>query len=64
MKLREGITKTEVPPDRLAAHGEKRLAKFDDFPRTQSPKIQKNVLIASATDLRADADDRQDKCWR
>jgi acyl-coenzyme A synthetase/AMP-(fatty) acid ligase len=73
IKLREGLTKTEVPPDRLAAHGEKRLPKFkipryiayaEDFPRTQSRKIQKNVLIASAADLRADAYDRQDKCWR
>jgi len=58
-------------PDRIAAHGEERLAKFK-IPRyiayvedrTPSRKIQKNMLIASAANLRADAYDRQDKCWR
>ena len=68
IKLRVGLTKTEVPPDRLAAHGEKRLAKFkipryitnvEDFPRTPSRKIQKKVLIPGAADLRADAYDRR-----
>ena len=58
-------------PDRIAAHGEERPAKFkipsyiayvED--RTPSRKIQKNMLIASAANLRADAYDRQDKCWR
>jgi acyl-coenzyme A synthetase/AMP-(fatty) acid ligase len=62
-----------VPPDRIAAHCEERLAKFkipryiayvEDLPRTPSRKIRKKVLIAGAADLRADAYDRQDTCWR
>lgn len=73
IKLREGLTKTDARPDRIAAHCEKRLAKFkiaryityvEDFPRTQSCKIQKKVLIVGAADLRADAYDRPNKCWR
>jgi len=73
LKLRGGLTKLDVPPDKVFAHCETRLAKFkiprylayvDDFPRTPSRKIQKKVLIASAEDLRAEAYDRQDGCWR
>jgi acyl-CoA synthetase (AMP-forming)/AMP-acid ligase II len=72
IKPREGLMKTEMPPDRIAAHREERLAKskipryiaIEDFPRTPSRKIQKKVLIASAADVRADAYDRRDKCWR
>jgi len=40
------------------------IAETSGAPRTPSRKIQKKVLIASAADLRADAYDRPDKCWR
>lgn len=73
IKLREGLTPADVPPDRIAAHCEARLAKFkipryfayvEDFPRTPSRKIQKKALIAGVSDLRIGAYDRQDRCWR
>jgi long-chain acyl-CoA synthetase/crotonobetaine/carnitine-CoA ligase len=73
LKLREGLTKEDVPPEKVLSHCEERLAKFkvpryiayvDDFPRTPSRKIQKKVLIANTADLRIDAYDRQDNCWR
>ena len=73
LKLREGLTKEDVPPEKVLAHCEERLAKFkisryvayvDDFPRTPSRKIQKKVLIANVLDLRVDAYDRKDGCWR
>jgi len=59
IELREGLKKTDVPPDRIAAHCEERLAKFkipryiayvEDFPRTPPCKIQNKVPIASAAD--------------
>jgi long-chain acyl-CoA synthetase/crotonobetaine/carnitine-CoA ligase len=73
LKLRQGLTKEDVPPEKVLAHCEERLAKFkipryiayvDDFPRTPSRKIQKKSLIANVPDLRIDAYDKQDDCWR
>lgn len=70
--LREGLTKVDLPPERIIEHCEKRLAAFkiprfiafvDDFPRTPSRKIKKQILIAEAEDLRANAWDRQDGAW-
>ncbi|SLN75695.1 class I adenylate-forming enzyme family protein [Oceanibacterium hippocampi] len=70
--LREGVTKDDVPPEKVIAHCEKRLAAFKiprfvtyvtDFPRTPSRKIQKRHLIAASDDLRAGAWDRQDGTW-
>jgi long-chain acyl-CoA synthetase len=73
LKLRAGLTPADVPPDKVFAHCERRLAKFkvprylayvDDFPRTPSRKIAKNVLVAESGDLLKDAYDRQDRVWR
>jgi long-chain acyl-CoA synthetase/crotonobetaine/carnitine-CoA ligase len=73
VKLREGRGKDDVPPDAIFQHCEQRLARFkiprylayvQDFPRTPSRKIQKKLLISASDDLRRDAYDRQDGCWR
>lgn len=73
LKLREGLTAEDVPPEAVAAHCELRLAKFKipryiayvaDFPRTPSRKIAKKELRAFEGDLREGAFDRQDGIWR
>jgi acyl-CoA synthetase (AMP-forming)/AMP-acid ligase II len=73
LKLRAGMTSKDLPPHAVFEHCEGRLAKFkiprylayvEDFPRTPSRKIQKKLLIAEAADLRLNAYDRQDDCWR
>lgn len=72
LKLREGVRKEDVSPEKVIAHCETRLAKFkvpryityvEDFPRTPSRKIQKKALIAAASDLRVGSYDRQEKQW-
>jgi acyl-CoA synthetase (AMP-forming)/AMP-acid ligase II len=74
LKLKEGLQPGDVPPEKVLAHCESRLAKFKipryiayiegDFPRTPSRKIQKKLLIANVEDLRVGSYDRQDDCWR
>ena len=74
LKLKEGLSSKDVPPEKVLAHCETRLARFKipryiayiegDFPRTPSRKIQKKQLIADVEDLRLGAFDRQDNCWR
>lgn len=73
LKLRAGLRKEDVPPDKVFAHCERRLAKFkiprylayvEDFPRTPSRKIAKKVLVAESDDLQTGAYDRQEGRWR
>ncbi len=74
LKLREGLSPTEVPPQKVFAHCEGRLAAFKvprylayidgDFPRTPTRKIVKRFLIAGVEDLRVGAYDRVDAVWR
>jgi long-chain acyl-CoA synthetase/crotonobetaine/carnitine-CoA ligase len=72
LKLRDGLTPQDVPPEAVAAHCAARLARFKiprylayvaDFPRTPSRKIAKKELRA-APDLIAGAYDLQEKRWR
>jgi acyl-coenzyme A synthetase/AMP-(fatty) acid ligase len=74
LKLREGVTPEQVPPQMVLNHCRSRLAAFKlpryiayqqgDFPRTATRKIAKKLLIAQAEDLRTDAYDAQDDVWR
>lgn len=74
LKLREGLTKADLAPDKVIAQCQLRLAHFKvpryiaymegDFPRTPSRKIAKNRLVADVSDLRLGAWDRQDGVWR
>lgn len=74
LKLREGLSTTEVPPQKVLAHCEGRLAAFKvprylsyidgDFPRTPTRKIVKRLLTAGVEDLRVGAYDRVDAIWR
>jgi acyl-CoA synthetase (AMP-forming)/AMP-acid ligase II len=74
LKLREGLTREDLPPQQVIAHCQTKLAEFkvprylayvqSDFPRTPSRKIAKRQLIAGVPDLRLDAYDRQDGIWR
>ena len=74
VKLREGLSSAEVPPQTVFAHCDGRLAAFKvprylsymegDFPRTPTRKIVKRLLIAGVEDLRVGAYDRVDEVWR
>ena len=74
LKLREGLKPEDVPPERVFAHCETRLAAFkiprylaymtSDFPRTPTRKIVKRQLVDGVADLRAGAYDRVDQRWR
>ena len=74
LKLREGLSRDDVPPERVFAHCEGCLAAFKvprylaymetDFPRTPTRKIVKRSLIQGVADLRVGAFDRVDGVWR
>jgi len=74
LKLREGLTQAEVPPERVFAHCAAHLAAFKvprylayvtvDFPRTPTRKIVKRTLVEGVDDLRVGAFDRVDGVWR
>lgn len=74
LKLREGLGRDDVPPERVFAHCEGSLAAFKvprylaymaiDFPRTPTRKIVKRSLIEGVADLRVGAFDRVDGVWR
>lgn len=74
LKLREGLTRDDVLPERVFEHCARHLAAFkvprylqymaEDFPRTPSRKIAKKALIAQAIDPFAGTYDRQEARWR
>ncbi|WP_250527859.1 class I adenylate-forming enzyme family protein [Caballeronia sp. GAWG2-1] len=74
LKLREGLTHSDVPPAAVFEHCALHLASFKvprylqyivgDFPRTPSRKIAKKRLIAETTDPFVDTFDRQESRWR
>ena len=74
LKLREGLSRDDVPPERVLAHCEGSLAAFKvpryltymttDFPRTPTRKIVKRSLVEGVADLRVGAFDRVDGIWR
>ncbi|OZI26097.1 acyl-CoA synthetase [Bordetella genomosp. 9] len=74
IKLRAGLTSSEVPPEAIFEHCARHLAPFkvprylhymeEDFPRTPSRKIAKKRLIAEMTDPFAGSYDRQQSVWR
>ncbi|CAM3688907.1 Long-chain-fatty-acid--CoA ligase [Bordetella sputigena] len=74
IKLRAGLSASEVPPEAVFEHCARHLAPFkvprylqymeEDFPRTPSRKIAKKRLIADMTDPFAGSYDRQQSIWR
>jgi acyl-CoA synthetase (AMP-forming)/AMP-acid ligase II len=62
-----------LPPERIIEHARRYLAAFkvpryveyrDEFPRTPSGKVRKQVLIGEKPDLRTGSWDRVDNLWR
>lgn len=74
LKLREGLRREDVPPEKVFKHCESRLAAFkiprylaymeSDFPRTPTRKIVKRSLTDGVVDLRLNSFDRVDGVWR
>ena len=71
--LQPGLTPEALPPERIIEHARRYLAAFkvpryleyrDEFPRTPSGKVRKQVLTAENPDLRAQSWDRVDRIWR
>ena len=73
VRLREGMTWQDLPPEKILEQCAVHLAAFkrpryfayvDDFPRTASRKIAKQQLKSGSGDLTAGAFDRVDAVWR
>lgn len=74
LKLKEGMTAVDLPPEDVIQHCAKHLAGFKvprylhymevDFPRTPSRKIAKKVLVQNMTDPFENTYDAQEKRWR
>ena len=73
LKLNDGLTASDVPPEMVLAHCRKHLAPFkvprylqymlSDFPRTPSRKIAKKKLTADVVSLFVDTYDHQTERW-
>lgn len=74
LKLKSGLSASDLPPDQVLQHCAKHLAAFkiprylqymeEDFPRTPSRKIAKKRLIQDTQDPFENTYDAQEKCWR
>ncbi len=73
IRLEEGLTPEDVPPDAVFAHCQGLLARFkipryleyrDGFPYGPSHKVEKQKLIAEKPDPREGCYDRVDSHWR
>lgn len=73
IKLAEGWSPGDLPPQAILDHCAKHLARFkipryiayvDEFPRTPTRKVAKNRLIAESEDLRVGAFDSREEIWR
>lgn len=73
VRLKDGLTRNELPPERIIRYCEGRLAPFkipryvaycEDFPMTDSDRVEKKKLVAGVSDLRLDSYDRVDGIWR
>ena len=71
--LQPGVLPAALPPERIIEHARRYLAAFkvpryveyrDEFPRTPSGKVRKQVLIGEKPDLRTGSWDRVDNLWR
>ena len=71
--LQPGLTAAQLPPERIVEHARRYLAAFkvpryieyrEEFPRTPSGKVRKQVLVGEKPDLRAQSWDRVDNLWR
>lgn len=70
--LQPGLTRDEVPPQRILEHCASRLARFKvpryvayatTLPKTPSGKIAKKVLVQDVADLKAGSYDRVEDRW-
>jgi crotonobetaine/carnitine-CoA ligase len=71
--LQPGLTTDHVPPDRIIEYARRYLAPFkvpryveyrEEFPRTPSGKVRKQILTGEKPDLRTHSWDRVDRVWR
>jgi acyl-coenzyme A synthetase/AMP-(fatty) acid ligase len=71
--LSPGVSRSELPPERILEHCRRQLARFklpryleylDEMPRTGSNKIAKPDLVARRSDLREGSYDFVDRTWR
>ncbi len=72
LRLSDGVSRNDVPPEMVIDHCATRLAKFktprfiayvDDFPRTVSNKIRKGEITPKGVNPRADSWDRTVGRW-
>ncbi len=72
LRLQEGRTVADVPPEAVIAYCERNLARFKlpryleyvaDFPRTPSEKVRKTALIEAKPDLRVGSFDVVEGRW-
>jgi crotonobetaine/carnitine-CoA ligase len=73
VKLADGLTADDLPPERVVEAAARLLAPFkvpryvayrESFPTTESDRVEKKKLIAETEDLRTDSYDRVDRIWR
>jgi acyl-CoA synthetase (AMP-forming)/AMP-acid ligase II len=73
VQLTEGTATADVPPERILAFCAEQLAPFkvprylayhDEFPMTESARVEKKKLTDSVADLTVDAFDRVTGTWK
>jgi len=73
IQLQAGLSSDELPPASIIEHCQERLATFkvpryiayrDDFPMTDSSRVEKTKVVAERRDLTLDSYDRVDQVWR
>ena len=73
VKLAEGVTQADLPPERIVEEARRLLAPFKvpryvayraNFPTTESDRVEKKKLLAGIDDLRTDSYDCVDGIWR
>ena len=73
IQLQQGYAENAATPQMILTHCEERLAVFkvpryieyrNDFPMTDSARVEKNKVKAESPDLRLNSYDRVDEVWR
>jgi acyl-CoA synthetase (AMP-forming)/AMP-acid ligase II len=73
VQLNDGTTREQLPVSRLIEHARANMAAFkvpryyayvDQFELTDSLRVRKKALTEGVADLRLDAYDAKDQCWR
>jgi len=73
IQLQDGYSRTSISPSVILSHCKERLAAFkvpryiayrEEFPMTDSARVEKAKITAQSPDLRLDSYDRIDNIWR